>query len=239
LDLDLRSVLPSIQVPTLVLHRRDFAFVSIDQARYLAENIPNAELVELAGADSAIAFGDSDTALEHIEEFLTGLRPPRDTDRVLATVLFTDIVDSTSRAAALGDRDWQHLLDEHDDLARREIERHRGRVVKTTGDGVVAIFDAPGRAIRCTLELSPAVERLGLSMRAGLHAGEVEVRGDDIGGIAVHIGQRVSALARGGELLVSSTIKDLVTGSRIEFTDRGEHRLKGVPGEWRLFAVEA
>jgi class 3 adenylate cyclase len=236
-ELDLGDVLGSIQVPTLVLHRREFVFAPVAQARYLADHIPDARLVLLEGGDSALAFGDAESALEAVEEFLTGLRRPHETDRVLATVLFTDLLDSTGRAAQLGDRRWRDLLDEHDAVAHREVKQYRGRIIKTTGDGILATFDAPGRAIRCTLGLRRALERLGLEMRAGLHAGEIELRDDDVGGIAVHIGQRVSALASGGELLVSSTVRDLVAGSAIEFTDRGEHSLKGVPGSWRLFSV--
>lgn len=237
-NVDLREILPSISVPTLVLHRREFAFAPLEQGRYIAEHIPGARFVELEGADSALAFGDPDPVLDAVEEFLTGVRRQPEHHRVLATVLFTDLVDSTSKAAELGDHNWHQLLDQHDEIVRNEIENHRGRMWKTTGDGVLATFDAPGRAIRCALQLDEGLNALGLPMRAGLHSGEVELRGDDVGGIAVHLAARVSALAGAREVLVSRTVTDLVAGSGIRFADRGTHSLKGVPGEWQVFAVK-
>jgi class 3 adenylate cyclase len=239
LGLDLRGILGSILVPTLVLHRRDFQLIPVEQGRYLADHIPGAKFVELEGADSSLAFGDSDSALDAIEEFLTGVRRRPDPDRVLATVLLTDLVDSTRRASELGDRKWRELLNRHDELVRSQIEGYRGSVKKMTGDGVLATFDAPGTAIRCALSLDEAVNGLGLRMRAGVHTGEVELRGDDVGGIAVNIAARVSALAGVGEVLVSRTVTDLVAGSGIRFRERGAHVLKGVPGEWHLYSVEA
>lgn len=181
--------------------------------------------------------GDQDAILDEIEEFLTGVRPVHAPDRALATVLFTDIVSSTERAAALGDDAWTRMLDRHDDLVVREVERHRGRRINTTGDGMLATFDGPARAVRCAQAIREAVRSLGIEVRAGLHTGEIELRGADIGGIAVHIGQRVSTLAGPSEVLASSTVKDLVAGSGIRFTDRGSHVLKGVPDQWRVFAV--
>ena len=232
---DVRPVLPTIQVPTLVLHRTGDEFVRIEQGRYMAEHIPGARFVELPGVDHAGWEGDdADIGSDIIEEFITGHRPVRELDRVLATVLFTDIVGSTERARELGDRRWRELLDRHDDLARAELERHQGRLVKTTGDGLLATFDGPARAIRCASSLR---EVLPVPIRAGLHTGEVELRGDDVGGIAVHIGARVSALAGAGEVLVSRTVKDLVAGSGISFVDKGTYTLKGVPDEWQLYAV--
>ncbi|MFN2545428.1 MAG: alpha/beta fold hydrolase [Actinomycetota bacterium] len=237
LPLDLRDILPTIRVPTLVLHRRDWPIASIEHGRYLAEHIPDARLVELPGSDSAFIVESAEQVLDAIEEFVTGTRPMRDPDRVLATVLFTDLVDSTGRAAELGDRRWRALLDRHDEMARAEIDANRGRLMKTTGDGVLATFDAPGRAIRCTMSLREALSEIGLEMRAGLHTGEIELRDDDVGGIAVHIAARVAALAGPSEILVSRTVSDLVAGSEIGFTDRGGHALKGIPGEWQLWAV--
>jgi class 3 adenylate cyclase len=206
-------------------------------ARYMAEEIPHAKLVELTGADHLFFVGDIDPVLEETEEFLTGARPLREPDRELATVMFTDIVDSTSRAAEMGDSRWRDLLSRHDELMRRELERHRGREVKTMGDGFLATFDGPARAIRCACSAADAVRELGIEIRAGLHTGEVEVIGDDIGGIAVNIGARVGSAAGPGEVLVSRTVTDLVAGSGIEFAERGSRELKGVPGEWQLYAV--
>lgn len=237
-ELDLRRILPSISAPTLVLHSRDFEFVSIEQGRYLAEHIPDARLVEIDGSDSAFAFAHADVVVDSVEEFLTGVRRSPDPDRVLATVLFTDLVDSTRRAADLGDRRWRALLDRHDELARAEIERHRGQLRKTTGDGILATFDAPGRAIRCAIAMGESLEDLGLGMRAGLHAGELELRGDDVGGIAVHIAARVAAQAGAGQILVSRTVTDLVTGSDLRFATQAARPLKGVPGDWDLYVVE-
>ena len=231
---DVRSVLPTIQVPTLVTHRAGDPFAPIDQGRYLAEHIPGARFVELAGVDHAGWYTSAEEELDEIEEFGTGHRPVHEPDRVLATVLFTDIVGSTERAQHLGDRKWSDLLDRHDEMARTELERFQGRLVKTTGDGLLATFDGPARAIRCASTLR---EVLPVPIRAGLHTGEVELRGDDVGGIAVHIGARVAAVASAGEILVSRTVKDLVAGSGISFVDKGTYTLKGVPDEWQLYAV--
>ena len=203
----------------------------------MAERIPGAKLVEFPGHDHLWWFGDQDAISDEIEEFLTGARHAPEPDRVLATVLFTDIVGSTERAAELGDRAWRDLLERHGEVVRRQLGAHRGREVKTTGDGFLATFDGPARAITCAREIAEGVKPLGIDIRAGLHTGECEVIGDDVGGIAVHTGARVSALADAGEVLVSQTVRDLVAGSGIEFEDRGEHELKGVPGEWRLFAA--
>jgi class 3 adenylate cyclase/alpha-beta hydrolase superfamily lysophospholipase len=237
IDTDVRSILPAISVPTLVLHRKGDRVVNVRAGRYLADHIPGARLVELPGIDHAGYAGDTDTMIDEVQEFLTGVRGEPDLDRVLATVMFTDIVGSTDRAAELGDKRWKEVLDEHDKIVQRQVEHFRGRYVKHTGDGFLATFDGPGRAIKCAQATNAALSRLGIEMRTGLHAGEVELRGDDVGGIAVHIGARVMSLAGGGEVLVSSTVKDLVVGSGLKFDDRGEHELKGVPGEWRLFAV--
>ena len=231
---DVRPVLPTIQAPTLVLHRKGDEFCSIEQGRYLAEQVPGARFVELEGQDHAGWEGDQEPGNDKIEEFITGHRPVREPDRVLATVLFTDIVGSTERARDLGDRKWREVLDQHDEVARSELERHQGRLVKSTGDGLLATFDGPARAIRCASALR---DRLPVPIRAGLHTGEVELRGDDVGGIAVHIGARVAAVAGTREVLVSRTVKDLVAGSGIAFEDRGTHTLKGVPDEWQLYAV--
>ncbi|HEY3241634.1 MAG TPA: adenylate/guanylate cyclase domain-containing protein [Acidimicrobiia bacterium] len=234
---DVRHVLPSIQAPTLVIHRQGSYATRVEHGRYLAQNIPAAKYVELPGDDLFWWVGDSDAVVDEIEEFLTGVRPVAETDRVLATVLFTDIVGSTERAAELGDRRWRELLDRHDEVVRRELERHRGREVKVVGDEFVATFDGPARAIRCACAISDAVHSLGLDVRAGLHTGEIELRGDDIAGVAVHIGARVTALAGPGEVLVSGAVPPLVAGSGLEFEDRGTRELKGVPGDWRIYAV--
>lgn len=238
-DTDLREVLPSLRVPTLVLQREAFAFAPLEHGEYIADHVPDARLVVIPGADSSFWSADSDLVLDAVEGFLTGARPPRQPDRALATVLFTDIVDSTLRAVELGDRAWRRALDSHDDLARVEIDRHGGRLIKTTGDGIMATFDAPGRAIRCALALVEGFAALGIAVRAGLHIGEVELRGADVGGIAVHTAARVGALAASGEVLVSRTVCDLVAGSGLRFEDRGEHVLKGVPGSWALFAARS
>jgi len=234
---DVRDVLPSIRIPTLVMHRRDDTFIKFEHSEYMAAHIPGARLVELQGSDNMFAVGDSESFLGEIEEFLTGTRHVSEPDRMLATVMFTDIVDSTARAANLGDRDWRQLLERHDDLFRRALDRHRGREVKRTGDGFLATFDGPARAIRCAASITEEVEALGIELRAGLHTGELEVMGNDLGGLAVHIASRVMGQAGAGEVMVSSTVKDLVVGSGIDFTDRGTHELRGVPGDWRLFAV--
>ena len=236
-QIDVRPILPAIRVPTLILHRVGDQRVNVGGSRYMAQHIPGAKYVELPGTDHSWDTGDQDAILDDIEEFLTGALHPVESERVLATVLFTDIVGSTERLAELGDRRWRELLEDHFRLARRELGRHRGREVKTTGDGLLATFDGPARAIRCANAIRNAVRQLGIEIRAGLHTGEVEILDRDIGGIAVHTGARVVTEAEPGEVLVSSTVKDLVAGSGIEFDDRGAHTLKGVPGEWRLFRV--
>ena len=236
---DVRQVLPSVQVPTLVLHRSDPPFFTLDQGRHLAEHIPGATLVEVPGTDIGVYTKPNAQILDHIEAFVTGISPEASTDRALATILFTDIVGSTERAADLGDRRWRNLLETYLGLTRTIVEEQRGRVIKVDGDGMLATFDGPGRAVRCVSALVDGVRPLGLELRAGLHTGEVEVMGDDVGGIAVHIAARVMAEAGPGELLVSSVIPPLVAGSDIDFGDRGEYDLKGVPGTWRLFVVEA
>ena len=235
-EVDIRDVLPTIAAPTLVVHRTGDRMVPVGAARTLAAGIPGAKLVELPGNDHVPIY-DPDQIIDEVEEFLTGHRTEREPDRMLATVMFTDIVDSTRRAAELGDRGWRQLIERHDELMRRELERHRGREVKTMGDGFLATFDGPARGIRCATSAREAVRDLGIEIRAGLHTGEVEVMGDDIGGIAVNIGARVGAAAGPGEVLVSRTVTDLVAGSGIDFSDRGVHSLKGVPGEWQLYAV--
>lgn len=236
-EIDVRHVLPAIRVPTLILHRIDDQAVSIAHSRYMAERVPGAKLVELPGSDHIPWLGDQDALLDEVEELLTGTRPHATVDRVLATVLFTDIVGSTTLAAELGDRRWRDLLQSYYTLARREVARGRGREIDTAGDGLFASFDGPARAIRCAAAIVSAVRSLGITVRAGLHTGECEVMGEKIGGIAVHVGARVAAVARPGEVLVSHTVRDLVAGSGIRFEDRGTHELKGVPGAWPLFAV--
>jgi class 3 adenylate cyclase len=240
--LDVRAVLPTIRVPTLVLTRTDhIAHAAWGHTRkYIADHIPGAKYVELPGRNM-LHYMEPDwrDSFQVIAEFLTGEQPDVADDRVLATVLFTDIVDSTRLAADMGDRDWHALLDAHDAVVRSQLTRFRGREVSTAGDGFLAMFDGPQRAIRCAVAIRNAVHTLGIEVRAGLHTGECEIRGDDIGGIAVHIGARVSALAGPNDVLVSSTLRDLVIGSGLEFEDRGTHELKGVPGEWRISAVAA
>ena len=234
--LDVRDVLPSILCPTLVLHRRD-VWIRIDHGRYIAERIPGARFVELPGADMPLPTEHPEVSLGLVAELVTGSRSAAEADRVLATVLFTDIVGSTERAAAIGDRAWRDLLERYHGTVRREIARFRGRPIDTAGDGVFASFDGPARAIRCATEMGRAVRTLGLELRTGVHTGECEIAGDKIAGIAVHVGARVMSHAGPGETVVSSTVKDLVAGSGIEFADHGTHTLKGVPGEWRLFRV--
>ena len=234
---DVRKVLPLIQIPTLVLHMRESPFLSLDHGRYLAQHIEGAKFVEVPGASLAITPSNIEFLVGEIAEFFTGSRPMVEIDRVLASVLFTDIVGSTERAASLGDQRWRSLLDDHDALVREQLRRFHGREINTTGDGFVASFDGPARAIRCAQAVIEATETLGLDLRMGLHTGECEVRGEDLGGLAVHIAARVGTLAAPHEVLVSSTVKDLVVGSGIEFAERGERELKGVPGSWRLFAV--
>ncbi len=237
LDIDVRDVLPALHVPTLVLHRHGDRVVNWRAGRFLAEQIPGARFVDLPGSDHFPWFGDADAAIAEIREFLTGVRVAPEPERVLVTLMFTDVVASTELATSLGDRRWRDVLDAHDAAVRDALGRHRGREVKTMGDGFLATFDGPARAIRCACAVRDAAAALGLDVRVGLHTGEVEVRGDDIGGIAVHVGQRVSALAAPSEILVSRTVKDLVAGAGIEFADRGEHELKGVADPWQLYAV--
>jgi class 3 adenylate cyclase len=237
-DVDIRHVLPSIRVPTLVLHSVNDRCIDVRQGRYLAQNIEGAKYVELQGPDHVPFLSDADVIADEIEEFLTGVRPHvAAVDRVLATVLFTDIVGSTEKAVALGDSRWHQLIESHHQAVRREIDHFRGREIDTAGDGFFAAFDGPARGIRCACAISEAVHPLGIEVRAGLHTGECEVMGDKYGGIAVHIGARVAAQAQPGEVLVSSTVKDLVAGSGLAFDDRGVRNLKGVPGDWHLFAV--
>jgi class 3 adenylate cyclase len=235
--MDVRALLPAIRVPTLVVHHSDDSMIVPSMGRYVADNIPDAKYVELPGRNLYHFVEPWRESFEEIHRFLTGQQAEVDDDRVLATVLFTDIVDSTKRAVELGDRDWRALLDAHDAVVRAQLDRFRGREVNTSGDGFLATFDGPQRAIRCAMAIREAVHALGIEVRAGLHTGECEIRGDDIGGIAVHIGARVSALAGPSDVLVSSTLRDLVIGSGLEFEDRGTHQLKGVPGDWHLFAV--
>jgi class 3 adenylate cyclase len=235
---DVRSVLPIVRVPTLVIHRAGNRWFTPEHGRFLADNIADARYVELPGADHLPFLGDSEAIAAEIEEFVTGSRPQLVADRVLATVLFTDIVSSTARATELGDRRWRELLERHDDAVRRQLARFRGREIKRTGDGFLATFDGPARAVECGLAVCDAAGQLGLDVRVGIHTGEVELRDDDIAGIAVHIAARVAALARPANVWVSRTVTDLVAGSGLNFADQGEHNLKGAEGAWRLFSVE-
>jgi pimeloyl-ACP methyl ester carboxylesterase len=237
-ETDVRGVLPNIQVPTLVLHRTDDIPIRVDHGRFLGEHIAGARYVELPGSDHFFWVGDTGAIVDEVSQFLTGQRPPVEVDRILTTVLFTDIVGSTERAAAEGDHRWRILLDAHDGAVRNELARFRGKEIKTTGDGFLACFDGPARAVRCANAITKAVKALGIDVRSGLHTGECEVRGDDLAGLAVHIASRVGSLAGPEEVLVSSTVKDLVAGSGISFRERGEHELKGVPDHWRLFVAE-
>jgi class 3 adenylate cyclase len=239
IQIDISDIVPAIRVPTLVIHRTDDKVINVERGRFLAEHIPGARYIELSGVDHLPCVGDNaGDIVDAIEEFLTGSRAPVAVDRVLATVLFTDIVGSTEKAAALGDHRWRDLLDNHHSTIRRTLSRFRGHEIKTTGDGILATFDGPARGVRCACAIADEIRPLGIEVRAGLHTGECEMIGDDVGGIAVHIGARVAALAGAGEVLVSSTVKDLVAGSGLRFGDRGRHLLKGVPGKWRIFAVE-
>jgi class 3 adenylate cyclase/predicted alpha/beta hydrolase len=237
-QIDVRDVLPSVAVPTLVMTRAEDRLTPPAMGRYLADHIPNARFVEIPGQDHVPFTEHTDVMVGEVEEFLTGTRQEREPDRVLATVMFTDIVGSTERAAQLGDREWRRLVERHDELVRRAIDRFRGRPIKTLGDGFLATFDGPARGIRCARTLTEQVRDLGIEIRAGLHTGELEAVNGDVAGMAVNIGARVSSLAGAGEVLVSGTVRDLVVGSGIEFADRGSHPLKGVPGEWRLYAVD-
>ncbi|MEP7040209.1 MAG: alpha/beta fold hydrolase [Chloroflexota bacterium] len=235
-QIDVRHVLPTIGVPTLVLHRSGDRDSRVEEGRYIADRIPGARFVELAG-DDHIPWIDADQIVDEVEEFLTGVRPGPEPDRVLATVLLTDIVGSSERAAEIGDRRWRELLEAHHALVRRELARWRGHEVDTAGDGFLATFDGPARAIRCACAIRDGLHALGLEIRAGLHTGECEIIGGKVGGIAVHTAARVAARAASGEVLVSGTVRDLIAGSGIELEDRGVHALKGIPGEWPLLAV--
>jgi pimeloyl-ACP methyl ester carboxylesterase len=236
-EIDVRAVLPTIQAPTLVLHRTGDRDSNVEGGRWIAAQIPNAKFIELDGDDHIPWVGDGESVLAAIEEFLTGQRPLPEPDRVLATLLFTDIVDSTVRAVALGDRAWRELLEQHHQIVRSELDRWRGRELDTAGDGFFASFDGPARAVRCAAGVVARVRELGLALRAGVHTGECERVEGSLRGVAVHIAARVAAQAAAGEVLVSSTVKDLVAGSGLEFDDRGTTVLKGIPGEWRIFAV--
>ena len=234
---DIRHILPSIQVPTLILHAKYDTLVSIENGRYLADKIPGASLIELDTPDHLPWVGNPEQVVAEIKGFLTGHHEEHDVDRVVVTVLFTDIVDSTRLASEMGDTAWRDLLDSHNAAVRRELAIHRGKEVKSTGDGFHAVFDGPARAIRCGCSIQQAVNRIGLSVRIGMHTGECELRSEQIEGVAVHIAARVAALAQGGEVFVSQTVKDLVAGANFNFEDRGIHTLKGVPDEWRVLAV--
>ena len=236
-EIDTISVLPAVQAPTLVVHRSGDRWIAAGHGRFLAEHIPGARYVEFPGDDHLFYVGDADAVLDEIEEFLTGVRHGPEPDRVLATVMCTDIVGSTQMAATLGDRRWHHLLERHHAVVREQLGRFRGTEVDTAGDGFLATFDAPGRAVRCAEEILAAVDRLGLTLRVGLHTGECELIDGKLGGLTVHLAARIAAVASSGELIVSSTVKDLMAGSGVAFSDRGVHALKGMPEGWRLFAV--
>jgi class 3 adenylate cyclase len=235
--LDITRILPSIHVPTLVMHRTGDLDVNVEEGRWLAERIPGARFVELAGVDHMPWVGDQESILDETQEFLTGVRSEFDVDRVLATILFTDIVESTRHAHLFGDKDWKILLERHDRHCEDCVERFRGQLIKQTGDGIHATFDGPGRAISCAKEIIDRSSELGVGIRAGLHTGECEIRGDKTEGVAIHLAARVAALATSGEVLVSRTVRDLVSGSGLEFTDRGSHNLKGFPEEWQVYSV--
>jgi class 3 adenylate cyclase/pimeloyl-ACP methyl ester carboxylesterase len=237
--IDVTSILASVRVPTLVLHRSTDALISVERGRELAALIPGAKYIEYPGGDHVPFTGDTETVLGDIQEFITGERDSSaaELERILATVMFTDIVDSTRSAAEMGDQQWRRLLDSHDRIAKQSVEKHRGHLIKTTGDGVLATFDGPGRAVRCALALETAGKQIGLPLRAGLHTGEIELRGRDVGGIAVHAAARVMAHCAPGEVLVSRVVTDLVAGAGLKFAERGSHELKGLPGRWDLFAA--
>lgn len=237
MDIDVRPALPLVHAATLVLHRIGDRMVPLAHGRYLAEHIDGARLVELPGTDHFWWTQHADRITDEVEEFLTGTRSAPEPNRVLASVLFTDIVDSTRRAVELGDREWRLLLNRHDLFAERQVEQHGGRLIKTTGDGILATFDGPARSVRCARALIDGAQPLGIELRAGVHTGEVELRGNDIAGLGVNIASRIEALAQPGEVLVSRTVPDLVAGSGLDFVDRGNHQLKGVPGQWQLFAA--
>jgi class 3 adenylate cyclase len=237
LDIDVRAILGSITVPTLLMHRAGDVLIPSAQGRAVAALMPSARYVELEGRDHVPFFGDADAILDEVEEFVTGTRREREPERVLATVLFTDIVGSTARAALAGDSEWRRVLERHDRIVRSELTRYRGREIKQTGDGFLASFDGPARAVQCAAAITEGVRPLGIEIRAGVHTGECELRGGDLVGMAVNIGARVGSQAGSGEVLVSSTVKDLVVGSGLRFEERGTRELKGVPGEWRLYAL--
>ncbi|HEX5094975.1 MAG TPA: alpha/beta fold hydrolase, partial [Acidimicrobiia bacterium] len=238
IEIDVRPVLPTITVPTLIQHVAGDTIVSVEHGRYLADHIPDATYIEYEGRDHmTVDETERLGQLENMREFLTGTRAAPDFDRVLATVLFTDIVSSTERAAQVGDAAWKRVLDQHDEIMQTQIGRFRGRAVKSTGDGFLAVFDGPGRAAQCALAAKDALRKLDIDIRAGVHTGEIEQRGDDVGGIAVHIGARIASKADAGEVLASRVVRDLVVGSSLEFSERGAHELKGVPGSWELYAV--
>ncbi len=236
-DIDIRNILPSIYVPALVLHRKGDLDSNIEEARYIARKIPKAKLVEFGGIDHLPWVGESHLILDEIELFLTGTLKETDAERILATVLFTDIVGSTQQAMELGDTRWRYSLESHNAVVRKELERYRGREIKTTGDGFFAVFDGPARAIKCACAIADGVQQVGIKIRTGLHTGECEILGEDLGGVAVHIGARVMSQAEASEVLVSSTVKNLVAGSGIQFKSKGKYTLKGVPGEWELYTV--
>jgi class 3 adenylate cyclase len=238
LELDVRPALPTISAPTMVIHRAGNEYVAPEHGRYLAEHIPSAQYVELPGRDHHYFFGDAGSLLDEVQEFLTGVRSPEEPDRVLATLLFTDVVSSTHRTAEVGDRRWREVLEDLDRLLHRQVERFRGTVVKGTGDGALAMFDGPARAIQCARSIAESVRGLDLEVRCGLHTGEVELLHGDVGGFAVNLAARIVDQANPGQVLVSRTVVDLVAGSGLEFEDCGVHSLKGVPGEWQLYAVE-
>jgi class 3 adenylate cyclase len=236
---DARAMIPAIRAPTLVLHRRSYRFMPIAHGRYLADRIAGASFVELPGSDGPLFWEHAEQALDAIEGFVTGMTPAEASNRVLATVVYTDIVGSTSTAERMGDSRWREILDLHDDTARRLLAAHGGRLVKTTGDGVLATFEGPGRAIRFATTFRDQLLGIGLRIRTGIHTGEVEMRGDDVGGMAVHLAARIMALAEGDQILVSRTVRDLVVGSELSFEDHGTHQLKGIEGGWQVLAVRA
>jgi pimeloyl-ACP methyl ester carboxylesterase/class 3 adenylate cyclase len=236
-NIDTRDILPTIRVPTLMIHRTGDQDANVEEGRWIASRIPGAKFVEIPGNDHIPWVGDSDVILDMIQEFLTGVRGPESSDRVLSTVLFTDIVGSTSRASQIGDAEWHDTLERHDRLARSYVDQYRGRLIKSTGDGILAVFDGPARAVRCAQQLRDALAREGLAIRCGVHTGEIELRGDDVAGVAVHIAARIEGLAGPGEVLVSRTVTDLVSGSGLSFEPRGERPLEGVPGTWALAAA--
>ncbi len=236
-QVDIRDILPTIHVPTLVIHRSGDRDSNVEEGRWIAGQIPGARFLEVPGEDHMPWLGDQDAILDEVQEFLTGERPEPDVTRVLATILFTDIVESTRHAHELGDAKWRDLLNEHDRMCTECVRRHRGQLVKRTGDGVHATFDGPGRAIACAREILKRARDLGIEIRAGLHTGECERRGEETEGVAVHLAARVAGLANPGEVLVSRTVRDLVAGSGIDFIDRGTHKLRGFPEEWQIFSV--